>query len=95
MRTHNHFLLCAVCLSVAVLAGEPAGKDELALDTGSNTKLELVRINPGTFEMGSPRSEDNRDPYEKPHRVTISVTVHAVYANSVFIYFSPAKRTMV
>lgn len=43
-----------------------------SLDLGNNVKLELVRIEPGTFTMGSPENEPDRDISEGPqHQVTI------------------------
>ena len=42
------------------------------LDIGNGVKLELVRINPGTFMMGSPDGEPEHDLSESPlHRVKI------------------------
>src|SRR5437016_3839530 len=42
------------------------------IDLGKGVKLELVRINPGDFLMGSPDSEPDHDPSEAPvHKVSI------------------------
>jgi len=43
------------------------------LQIGNGVKLELVRINPGTFMMGSPDAEPDHDISEAPvHQVTIA-----------------------
>ena len=39
---------------------------------GPHTPPEMVRINSGTFKMGSPRTESNHDPNEVQHEVTLS-----------------------
>jgi formylglycine-generating enzyme required for sulfatase activity len=42
------------------------------IDLGNGVKLELIRINPGEFMMGSPESDPDRDISEAPaHKVTI------------------------
>jgi formylglycine-generating enzyme required for sulfatase activity len=43
----------------------------VSLDVGKNVKLELVWINPGIFQMGSPASEPNRNSDEVQHQVSI------------------------
>jgi formylglycine-generating enzyme required for sulfatase activity len=40
--------------------------------TQSNISDNMVRINGGTFQMGSPRSETGRDTDERQHQVTVS-----------------------
>ena len=40
----------------------------LVLDLGKGVGLELVRVNPGDFVMGSPASETGHDPSESPQR---------------------------
>jgi formylglycine-generating enzyme required for sulfatase activity len=44
----------------------------LTLDLGNNVKMELVRVNAGTFQMGSPATEKGRAGNEIQHTVTIS-----------------------
>ena len=57
----------------AVIAqGITENGNEFSLDLGNNTKLELVKVPAGTFEMGSPPDEKERGDNEKQHRVTIS-----------------------
>ena len=44
----------------------------MTLDLGKGVTLELVRIEPGEYEMGSDESEEGHDPSESPrHRVKI------------------------
>jgi formylglycine-generating enzyme required for sulfatase activity len=44
-----------------------------AIDLGKGVRLDLVRINPGSFQMGSPDSDADADVSETPqHPVTIS-----------------------
>jgi formylglycine-generating enzyme required for sulfatase activity len=46
---------------------------DLQLDLGGGVKMNLVRIDPGTFRMGSPETEAERDPdSEFQHEVTIT-----------------------
>ncbi|MEI7901657.1 MAG: formylglycine-generating enzyme family protein, partial [bacterium] len=54
---------------VSYLAGEPKGgwSDEYKTD-----KLLLRRIEPGTFDMGSPEDEPGRDSGETQHKVTLT-----------------------
>jgi formylglycine-generating enzyme required for sulfatase activity len=53
------------------------GPAELVLDLGGEVTIQLVRIPPGEFMMGSPDSEAKRSPCEGPkHRVRIR---HAFY----------------
>jgi formylglycine-generating enzyme required for sulfatase activity len=49
----------------------PAAK-ELTLDVGNDVTMKLVLIPAGTFLMGSPKSEKDRNAYESQHEVTIS-----------------------
>ena len=45
----------------------------VTMDIGKGVKLELVRIEPGTFMMGSPETNSDSDPSEQPaHQVKIS-----------------------
>lgn len=51
----------------------PQPGQEITLDLGGGVKLEMVRIGPGNFMMGSPSGEANRRNDEGPqHRVEIS-----------------------
>lgn len=51
----------------------PKSGDTKTLNLGGGVKLDLVWIPAGTFMMGSPASEENRDSDEGPvHKVTIS-----------------------
>ena len=49
-----------------------AGKKDVSLDLGGGIKLDLVLIPAGTFEMGSPANEAERDGNERQFTVTIS-----------------------
>ncbi|HEY5885142.1 MAG TPA: formylglycine-generating enzyme family protein [Pyrinomonadaceae bacterium] len=44
----------------------------LSIDLGNNVSLEFLRIPAGTFTMGSPSSEAERNDDEEQHQVTIS-----------------------
>jgi formylglycine-generating enzyme len=62
-------------LGVAVLLSSRsahAGEDDLALDLGDKTILELRRIPKGTFVQGSPATEAGRDESEVVRNVTLS-----------------------
>lgn len=51
--------------------------DEATVELPGGASMEFVLIEPGTFSMGSPESEPDRDDWEGPqHKVTIS---HAFY----------------
>jgi formylglycine-generating enzyme required for sulfatase activity len=74
-------VLVAVSSVVSVAATEPkeaGGKakrppKELTVDLGKGVKLEMVLIPVGEFKMGSPDSDKDADPNEKPqHRVRIT-----------------------
>jgi formylglycine-generating enzyme required for sulfatase activity len=47
-------------------------KSSIDLDLGAGRKLELIRIDPGTFEQGSPENEPGRGSDEAPRRVTLT-----------------------
>ena len=72
--------LCLLCILIAFAfaAGpttKPAEKTPttLTLDIGKDQKLELILIPAGTFTMGSPQSETDRDDSEGPqHEVKIA-----------------------
>lgn len=51
---------------------EPQPGEEQVVDLGGGVKLEMVWVPKGSFMMGSPSSEDNRDDDERQHRVTLS-----------------------
>ena len=82
MKTPLRLILLALAL-VAVVAGvvllvawrkqhQPDGPT-LTLDLGRGVKLELVRIEPGEFAMGSEEVEEGHDPSESPrHGVRIA-----------------------
>jgi len=60
--------------SRAVAVVRPLGQDgaQLSLDLSPGVKLEMIRIEPGKFVMGSPATEDGHDDSEGPlHEVTI------------------------
>jgi formylglycine-generating enzyme required for sulfatase activity len=68
------FLLTVFLLAVSVLPTFAAGTGEtLIIDLGKGVKLEMVKIHAGTFQMGSPDSDDEGIFNEYPqHKVTIS-----------------------
>ena len=75
----------ASMLIAAVPASEPASKPSstLILDLGKDQKLELVLIPAGTFMMGSPATESERDDSEGPqHEVKIP---HAFYMGKFIV----------
>lgn len=47
-------------------------KPNLVLDLGSGTTMEMVLVKSGTFHMGSPDAERDRDEHEVRHQVTIT-----------------------
>ena len=68
-------VLAALC--AAVVAGIASGADaenakQVTLDCGDGVKLELASIPAGTFVMGSPETEANRENHEVQHQVTIT-----------------------
>jgi formylglycine-generating enzyme required for sulfatase activity len=81
-RFSGKFLTVFTLLCLASAAGptsKPADKapSTLTLDIGKGQKLDLVLIPAGTFTMGSPDSETDRDASEGPqHEVKIA---HAFY----------------
>ena len=96
-RTVGKFIAvtAAACIVVALsLAANPATQPDvqppapkppatLTLDIGKDQKLELILIPPGTFTMGSPETETDRDSSEGPqHEVKIA---HAFYLGKYLI----------
>ncbi len=61
---HSLFLLPSTA------AEAPA--DSLPREVTNSTGIEMIRIAPGTFKMGSPPSEQGRDDYEQQHLVTLT-----------------------
>ena len=51
---------------------EPRAGDTLSLDLGEGVALELVRVPPGDFQMGSPPDEFGRSEDEIQHKVTLT-----------------------
>lgn len=68
------FLLTALLLFVFAIPAFAGGTGEtLLIDLGGGVNLEMIKIPAGTFQMGSPDSEEFRDPNEGPvHKVTIT-----------------------
>lgn len=65
-------LVAFIVLACVCARGEDENPKELSLDLGGELKLELVLIPAGTFDMGSPDTEESRKSGEKKHAVTIS-----------------------
>ena len=62
-----------LCLSAGPTTAPAPAPVTLSLDLGHGLTLDLVRIPAGTFTMGSPDAEADRDPSEGPtHTVTIA-----------------------
>ncbi|MBT3192574.1 MAG: SUMF1/EgtB/PvdO family nonheme iron enzyme [Verrucomicrobia bacterium] len=58
-----------------IVSGKPAGPapgQNLVVDLGGGVDMELAWIEPGSFMMGSPTSEESRGSDEAQHRVTLS-----------------------
>ncbi len=54
-------------------AGEPASEGkELTLPLGKDAEMAFIRIEPGTFQMGTPGDEKGRQPDENLREVTLS-----------------------
>jgi formylglycine-generating enzyme required for sulfatase activity len=70
INTPALILFAAVWLITSVLC-TPAPAQEPQIITNS-IDIKLARIPPGTFIMGSPRSEDERDDKEERHEVSIT-----------------------
>ena len=77
-------ILAAICAVAAagIASGTDAGNAEpMTLDCGNGVKLELMPIPAGTFMMGSPETEANRESHEVRHQVAISKPFYlGVYA---------------
>ncbi len=58
------------CTGFRVVVTRPAS--ELTLDLGEGVPMKFVQIPAGTFQMGSPETEENRRYNENMHQVTIS-----------------------
>jgi len=66
-----------VFLSLLLAAGCSEPARHLTLDLGDDVTLKLVRIEAGTFTMGSSATEKDREDDEEPHReVTITEPFH-------------------
>ena len=66
-------IAAATVLSLLLAAGCSKPDKYLTLDLGNGVTMKLVRIEAGTFMMGSPATQKDRDNNEGPHRqVTIS-----------------------
>jgi sulfatase modifying factor 1 len=76
MKTLAVAVLACVVVSGVLLVGvaspaeQPAAK--LNLDLGNGASMQMVLVPPGTFRMGSPVTEKDREKDETPHEVTIS-----------------------
>ncbi|GMO45460.1 MAG: formylglycine-generating enzyme family protein [Treponemataceae bacterium] len=75
-RTHELVIGAAVTLAAAVIAFTLAGCNDPSGGGGDGPagggNAEMVRINGGTFMMGSPADEPNRNSDETRHSVTVS-----------------------
>lgn len=68
--THRR-LIIAAWFALAHFVGQSAGAEPVQIVTNS-IGMKLARISAGTFIMGSPRSETDRDDKEERHEVTIT-----------------------
>ncbi len=66
------FLALLAAMPATQPASKPTTQPDLVLDLGQGQKMEFVKIPAGTFTMGSPETEEDREDAEGPqHRVTI------------------------
>jgi len=77
VRYANQAVKTVVLALVLLLAGCAPGSgsespDRLSVNLGGGIRMEFVWIRPGTFTMGSPLTEQARDPDETPHQVTLT-----------------------
>ncbi len=73
----KHVLLVGLLVATLVspLRSAPldkASKKELTVDLCDGVKMRFVRIEPGSFTMGSPKGEEERQDNETPHKVTLT-----------------------
>jgi formylglycine-generating enzyme required for sulfatase activity len=77
-----NYVSCVVCVAAIALASDlfgslvpdrrPIGENGLPMPFTNSVGMKFVWIPPGTFVMGSPKEEKDRQPDETQHRVTLT-----------------------
>lgn len=71
-RTRGVFQILAVVSLSVLVPLQAQNESPLRLDLGGGQKLELVRIEAGSFQQGSPSNETGRGTDETPRKVTLT-----------------------